>query len=243
MRETFHEVTHLLMVLIAVVSQLQYLHKETESSLHCAKIPVHLAAGMCFEACTQDLFEQNAYNVKFVIINYTIMFHRDQTTWPRTHLTHTWPSTHSAKRVASRVSTLHVPTLMDLVSWIQDGPLLGCFFVFYRQFLPNVIDKPYFTLLCFKLWSISFLMWRKSFLVFGCFHMYFAMTQVWHLIVWTLEQWEVWLWRISVGKTGRKVCRSIILLEVCQNQQRTHNWRFPMAFWIVWLSDCSFSQI
>lgn len=85
---------------------------------------------------------------------------------------------------------------------------------------------------------------KKFSLIWVYFHMYFAMTlQVWHLIVWTLEQWEVWLWRISVGKTGRKVCRSIILLEVCQNQQRTHNWRFPMAFWIVWLSDCSFSQM
>lgn len=83
-------------------------------------------------------------------------------------------------------------------------------------------------------------MWRKSLLSYSCI---FAMTlQVWHLIVWILEQWEVWLWRISVGKTGKKACRSIRLLEVCQHQQQTHNSRFPVAIWIVWLSDCGFSQ-
>lgn len=172
------------------------------------------------------------------------MFHRDQTTWPHTHLTHTWPSTHSAKRAVSRVSTLHVPTLMDLVSLIQGGPLLGCFFFLQTIFTAFYRQTALYLALFWTMEHFLFYVKKKFSLIWVYFHMYFAMTlQVWHLIVWTLEQWEVWLWRISVGKTGRKVCRSIILLEVCQNQQRTHNWRFPMAFWIVWLSDCSFSQM
>lgn len=128
----FRGVTHLLMVLIDFGLSCSICTKKQNRHFIVPKSQFTLLQVCVLNACTVHRIWLSRMHIMF---NYKmIMFHRDQTTWPRTHLTPTWPSTHSAKLVAFRVSTLHVPTLMDMVSWLESRPLLGCF---YRLFLAH----------------------------------------------------------------------------------------------------------
>lgn len=153
----FRGVTHLLMVSIAFGLSCSICTKKQNRHFIVPKSQFTL-----LQVCVSKHVHRIWLSRMHIMFNYTIiMFHRAQTTLPRTHLTHTWPSTHSAKLAESRVSTLHVPTLMDMVSWIESRPLLGGF---YRLFLAHgktdIVYRQ--TLPCFVLNYGAFAFWCEE---------------------------------------------------------------------------------